>query len=290
MDDTTIMGASPAHADPGALTESNGWVAAGSAHSTPPAQPPAKPPEKPSAKPSATPLKAPWASALPRMAVRFADIRQLHGGTLYEAHRVSRRDLDELVQLFRERRRAMGSGAADEIWFADLLDDWTACMDGDETDGLDPQTIAGLAVGMREALSMRDALILTIIGGDDATRERVMQIGCHPHMPSSADIVAAMIEGTFTDASMRPDPARCGRGLALMAQIIASVDERYTAHPLAAIAYMLWWIGHEHAVAYALRALAADGECQLAVIVLAAVQRGMGPAWTGAAHAGRLRR
>lgn len=210
----------------------------------------------------------------------FSDIRGLNGGALCPARPVERDTLDELAFLFRERRRAMGARRADALWIADPLETWLTCIGGaDGGDGLDRESVAMLAVGMREALCMRDALAVSVIV-PDAGHDRLVRLASRPHAPENVGYLSNAIEGTFRDASFVPDLARCGRGLAALAQIVASVPESHQTQPLAVIAYLLWWMGHAHATHYALCALAQDGRCTLAAIVLSASEHGLRPAWS----------
>ncbi|WP_291527687.1 DUF4192 domain-containing protein [Bifidobacterium sp. UBA744] len=197
----------------------------------------------------------------------------------YDSERFEDAELEELTLLFRDRRRDMGAEAADMTWFVDPLDAWLACLDNRRR-GLDRESIAYLAVGMRGAVSMRDALIVSLISAQ-TDRERLMQLGVRPHRPANSSYLGRVLGSTFDDAEGRPDAPRCSRGLGMLVQMVRSVPDAYGVQPMAVIAYVLWWVGDIHAGAYAVRALAMDGRCTLALIVLAALEHGIAPAWVG---------
>ena len=183
----------------------------------------------------------------------------------YDSERFEDAELEELTLLFRDRRRDMGAEAADMTWFVDPLDAWLACLDNRRR-GLDRESIAYLAVGMRGAVSMRDALIVSLISAQ-TDRERLMQLGVRPHRPANSSYLGRVLGSTFDDAEGRPDAPRCSRGLGMLVQMVRSVPDAYGVQPMAVIAYVLWWVG--------------DGRCTLALIVLAALEHGIAPAWVG---------
>ena len=188
-------------------------------------------------------------------------------------------EIEELAMLFRDQRRDMGVEIADGEWFSDPLDTWLACLNNQRR-GLDRESIAYLAVGMRGALSLRDALIVSLIA-QQADRDQLMQLGVRPHRPANADYLGRVLSSTFDDVARKPNALRCSRGLGMLVQMVCSVPDAYRVQPMAVIAYMLWWIGDAHAAAYAVRTLALDERCTLALIVLTALEHGIAPAWTG---------
>lgn len=226
-------------------------------------------------------------------------------------------EMDQTVQLFREQRRQMGVEKADEAWFCDPLDDWLACLsggrdgtgrDGTGRDGagrdgtartgrrrsgaaktggggLSRESVAALAVGMREKLAFRDALIVSLVC-PQADRDHLLELGVRPHRPQSVRYLCGVLDDTFRDPGTKPEGDRATRGFSMLTQILASVPENYQAQPLAVLAYMLWWMGDARAVADAVRALAYDERCTLAAIVLSAVEHGICPAWLDPEHAG----
>lgn len=208
----------------------------------------------------------------------FADIAS-DASCDYASERFDDTELEELALLFRDQRRDMGAEAADGEWFSDPLDAWLACL-GNRRRGLDRESIAYLAVGMRGALSLRDALIVSLIA-PQTNRDQLMQLGVRPHRPANADYLGRVLSSTFDDVASKPDALRCSRGLGMLVQMVCSVPDAYRVQPMAVIAYMLWWIGDAHAAAYAVRTLALDERCTLALIVLTALEHGIAPAWAG---------
>lgn len=71
-------------------------------------------------------------------------------------------ELETRSQEFRNDRRLRGAQQANADWVAEPLDEWLSCLDAGNTD-LGRETMAAFAVGMRETLSIRDALILSLV-------------------------------------------------------------------------------------------------------------------------------
>ncbi|NMN00370.1 hypothetical protein G1C96_0949 [Bifidobacterium sp. DSM 109958] len=190
-------------------------------------------------------------------------------------------EFGDATRLLRERRRAMGAHRADALWFGDPLHAWLACLEG-RSDGLDHSRLVALSAGMREVLAMRDALIASLLA-PELDEDALTSMASSPHSPPNVRRLTRMIEGTFGDASRRPDPSRCARGIGELERIVRDSPESYRVQPLAAAAYLRWWARRGGAVECALRALTLDGRCTLAAIVLAAEEHGIVPAWAGCA-------
>lgn len=200
------------------------------------------------------------------------------GQTAYVCEALNDDEMTQVVRLFRAQRRRMGVEDSDEAWFSGPLDDWLACLNG-TGEGLERESVAGLAVGMREKLAFRDALIVSLVCAG-ARRGELLELGARPHRPGSVAYLSRALGDAFRDPKAVPDETRCERGLYALAQIVRAVPADFRVQPMAVIAYVLWWMGDPRAVAYAALAAAGDGRCNLALIVLSAAERGIAPAWT----------
>ena len=88
-----------------------------------------------------------------------------------------------------------------------------------------------------------------------------------------------LLTAAFTDEHGGLDKARCRAAVGALKDMAGIVPERYRVQPLTIMAYVLWWLGKDEAVEYAMEALAIDERCSLAAIVLGAMRRGIYPVW-----------
>lgn len=183
-----------------------------------------------------------------------------------------------LDRRLREDRRDRGPKAADAAWVDGPFDDWLAML----RDGADigrPSMLA-LAVGMNQTLAIRDALIVSIVGGPEGVgKEALMDFASRPHAPEVCSRMGRLLTAAFTDEHGGLDESRCRAAVRALKDMIGIVPERYQVQPLTVSAYVLWWLGDGEAVECALKALSIDGRCSLAAIVLGAMRRGIYPAW-----------
>ena len=188
---------------------------------------------------------------------------------------------DMMIRLsdqLRADRRERGPRVADAAWVDGPFDDWLATLRGEGA--MSRASTLALAVGMDQTLAIRDALVVSIVGGEEGLDKRIlMDFATRPHAPEVCARMGRMLTEAFTDEHGGLDEERCIASLEALKAMIAVVPERYQVQPLTIIAYVLWWQGDDEAVPLALQALAIDERCSLAAIVLGAVRRGIFPAW-----------
>ncbi|WP_221343557.1 hypothetical protein [Bifidobacterium sp. SO1] len=141
--------------------------------------------------------------------------------------------------------------------------------------------MAAFAVGMSESLPIRDAAIVSLVIGRPCDERMMIEIASQPHSDRVRCGMSDMMTNAFHDARARPDTERCRRGTAMLKRMGDAVPERWRVQPLAALAYVLWWMGDDLAVIRALECLALDEDCTLAGIVVSLIERGIRPAWCG---------
>ena len=147
---------------------------------------------------------------------------------------------------------------------------------------IDDASIAALVVGMTVTLSIRDALIMSLVAGDTCADKRtMMDFASRSHAPDVQSRMCRELQGAFFDERRRPDEPRCRAGADMLVAMADRVPESFSVQPLAVLAYVMWWMGDSRAVAFALRCLMLDEDCSLAAIVCSAYQRGVMPAWMG---------
>ncbi|MBT1172122.1 DUF4192 domain-containing protein [Bifidobacterium sp. MA2] len=184
--------------------------------------------------------------------------------------------IEEMGSRLRGDRRERGPERANAAWMDGPLDDWLDRLDEHRFD-LDEDVMAALAVGMNETLSIRDALILSmVLDGEECDRDVMMDIIARPHAPEVAATVRDLMLGSLGEGR-RPDMRRCRDGITMLSGMGLLVPHRMSAQPLASIAYILWWLDDRRAPLYALRSLEADDTCSLAALVLSAADHDVHP-------------
>lgn len=184
--------------------------------------------------------------------------------------------IEDMTTRLRRARFERGPERANREWMDGPLDDWLDHLDECDAD-LDGDVMARLAVGMSETLSIRDALILSLlVDGDECDRETMMDIISRPTAPEVADVVRDLMLDSL-EGRRNPDLDRCHTGILMFGGMGLMMPHRLTAQPLASIAYILWWLDDRRAPLYAIRSLEADESCSLAAIVLGASERGVRP-------------
>ena len=174
-------------------------------------------------------------------------------------------DLRRMRDEYCERRKLSGTVAADAQWADEPFDHWLAGLSA-QPRAIDDASIAALVVGMTVTLSIRDALIMSLVAGDTCADKRtMMDFASRSHAP---DVQSRM--------------CRERAGADMLVAMADRVPESFSVQPLAVLAYVMWWMGDSRAVAFALRCLMLDEDCSLAAIVCSAYQRGVMPAWMGA--------
>ena len=188
-------------------------------------------------------------------------------------------ELETRSQEFRNDRRLRGAQQANADWVAEPLDEWLSCLDAGNTD-LGRETMAAFAVGMRETLSIRDALILSLfIDESRCPKSWLMEFAARPHLARTRTRMGELLTCAFEDEGMMPDKERCHTGIGMLLDIAEASPVPYCIQPLAVIAYTLWWLGDPRAMVFALRCLLLDEDCSLAAMIFSAAERGVAPAW-----------
>lgn len=165
-------------------------------------------------------------------------------------------------------------------WMDELADESSGDDDSSPECRLSRNGAGALAIAMQQTMAVRDALLVSIIVDERrSSRDFLMVFMANPTLPGNTRHLEESLNGSFRDASRKPDTKRCDNGVNMMFDIIGMVPERYHVQPLAIISYVLWWMGDERAMLCAMRALALDENCSLAAIICSAAHRHIGPVW-----------
>ncbi|WP_152209973.1 DUF4192 family protein [Bifidobacterium cebidarum] len=188
-------------------------------------------------------------------------------------------DLEMMADAFHADRRERGPQQANADWIRDPLDEWLASLD-DGIAVLDAETMAVFAVGMNETLSIRDALILSLIVDErECPKSLLMEFASRPHGEKAKRSMSELLTRAFEDERITPDEERCRTGVSMLLDIATVSPVPYCIQPLAVAAYTLWWLGDVSSAALALQCLVLDEDCSLAAMVFSAADRGVFPAW-----------
>lgn len=177
----------------------------------------------------------------------------------------------------RDNRRRLGAQHAVTAWLHQPLDDWCTSLTTRHWPASD--TIVALAIGAGETLSIRDALIVSLVAAPAAAGQSVlMDIAARPGARRTAQSVSTILSRALEDLTCRAPREQTMHGTAIWEAAIPLLPQAWRLQPLALCAYGLWWAGDERAEQYALQGLHLDPECTLAALVYTAVCRGITPA------------
>lgn len=185
------------------------------------------------------------------------------------------------AQDFHSQRLEKGLVEADGAWFAPAVDEWMDALAGGEA-RLSEESLLHIAAGTRETLSMRDAMLVSVLC--PLTRRSMKLLASDPHDVNSAKTVYDALNGVFRDPGTFPDATRCATGLRLFSVVVEAVPRKDRAHPLACVAYICWWMGFlDESRRCSDEALRIDPGCSLASIILTAAEFKVLPAWADSA-------
>ncbi|RBP98201.1 hypothetical protein CRD60_03420 [Bifidobacterium aemilianum] len=216
-----------------------------------------------------------------------------------------------LVGQLRRDRKELGIGEAVRLWMDGPFDRWLRCLVEDEEfrqeplrdsdgslardgysqdDTLAPiiypymppdEDINLLAVGASEMLSIRDALIISLVAGtgQEDDKQVMMNLACHPHDPATVDTLYHLLQQAFTKDEPPADRGRCRRGLFILDEMSWRLESPARAQILAVVAYCCWWMGYKEVHQYSREAIEMDPNCTLAAIVCSALDHHIWPAW-----------
>lgn len=106
-------------------------------------------------------------------------------------------DLRRMRDEYCERRKLSGTVAADAQWADEPFDHWLAGLSA-QPRAIDDASIAALVVGMTVTLSIRDALIMSLVAGDTCADKRtMMDFASRSHAPDVQSRMCRELQGAF---------------------------------------------------------------------------------------------
>ncbi|BDR53162.1 DUF4192 domain-containing protein [Bombiscardovia nodaiensis] len=193
-----------------------------------------------------------------------------------------RQQMKRLLETYRTQRRQLGVEEADGAWMRQPLRAWMDGLGGSSSGQavLDMEAVQAIGIAMRETLSIRDALIVSMVcQQSQAKYDTIYSLCAQPHQDSSLRLTCQALDAAFTDPNAQPDRARCRAGIEMLEHMVACLPKDYHAQPLAVMSYVYWWLGQPQSRDYAQEALRYDAHCTLASIMLVASRRPVRPAW-----------
>lgn len=146
--------------------------------------------------------------------------------------------------------------------------------------GMTRTEMAVLGILIGETLPIRDGLIVSLMYiRDDLDFSRLLDLCLRPHRPDNVTLLCEILDSAFKDRRFHPNLSRCRAGLLLLDKMARYMCPGHKAQSRAVAAYTLWWMGGDGAADKAQEALADDGQCSLAAIVLSLTIHGILPAW-----------
>lgn len=216
-----------------------------------------------------------------------AKARGVDGADLVDdAGRLERKAVDHAARDHHAARLSRGLEAADTDWYRPVAAEWMKAMETGKAT-LSADALLRIAVGLREGLAVRDAMLVSILS-PGVDEDLMLELAANPHGRRSVEAVGDALTSMFRNPSARPDPRRCATGLGLLGIMHRAFEPHEDAQVLAITAYVCWWLGLcDEAGRGARAALEEDPACSLASIILTGVEFHMPPAWADPRHAKR---
>lgn len=135
-------------------------------------------------------------------------------------------------------------------------------------------TATGRLLAALEDVLVRDAVLISIIGGSDRVADRLVAGETGPAIGQALAAITDPVRGR------RPEPARAAAARAVLEHGVAHTTRGRHAPALTLLAVLAWWEGDGARAGLLVdRALAADPGHRLALLVDQALQAGMPPGW-----------
>ena len=112
-------------------------------------------------------------------------------------------------------------------WMDELADESSGGDDSSPECRLSRNGAGALAIAMQQTMAVRDALLVSIIVDERrSSRDFLMGFMANPTLPGNTRHLEESLNGSFRDASRKPDTKRCDNGVNMMFDIIGMVPER----------------------------------------------------------------
>ncbi|EFA23402.1 hypothetical protein [Bifidobacterium gallicum] len=167
-------------------------------------------------------------------------------------------------------------------WCQPAMRAWMSLIDH-TTNNVDMEAMTRLIVAMNEAMSVRDALITTVLTVNMTQSRRealVWEVMCKPFKSSTSDAMGKLIMSSFEGRKTAADICSvlsAAAVLQIVLEVMADIG-RFLVQPSAVIAFLLWWLHmSDQSEDAAHMALDIDEDCGLATIVLEAIDHGVYP-------------
>ena len=111
-------------------------------------------------------------------------------------------------------------------WMDELADESSGGDDSSPECRLSRNGAGALAIAMQQTMAVRDALLVSIIVDERrSSRDFLMGFMANPTLPGNTRHLEESLNGSFRDASRKPDTKRCDNGVNMMFDIIGMVPD-----------------------------------------------------------------
>ncbi|WEV46134.1 hypothetical protein OZX62_06650 [Bifidobacterium sp. ESL0690] len=188
--------------------------------------------------------------------------------------------LEALARRLQKCKMEKGIAQANRDWLDEPFEEWNDNL-RNHVHSMSEEHALAICVAMADMLSSRDALIMSLVGANQAKVgvKAMLDLAAEPHDPANVIRLYRLLDAAFNDADASPDLERCVCGIDMLADMAQLVCGRFEVQPLTVAAYGSWWVGSDDALDYAREALCLDEQCTLARIICSAINQGLRPAW-----------
>ena len=181
---------------------------------------------------------------------------------------------------YRGLRHEEGVVIGTRLWVGEALQMWHRNQrEGGSHLPADDQLLIRLAVGMRQNIAIRDALIVSSVSIDPIDQETLLRFAAEPSCPSNAVTMGRLLTEAFDEPKAVPRIGCLRASAKMLDRMIELVPVSYRSNIAACLAYLLWWGDDERTDIFARIALRLDPTCTLAGIVIDALDNGTKPQW-----------
>ena len=181
---------------------------------------------------------------------------------------------------YRRLRHDEGVVMGTWLWVREAMEMWhrNQCAGGSHQPA-DDQLLLRLAVGMRQNVAIRDALIVSTVGIEPLDYATLIRFAAEPSLPTHASTMAELLSEAFDSPRAVPHIGRFRASAAMLNRMVDLVPPSYRVQIVAILSYILWWADDPRTDIIAQIALRLDPDCTLASIVIDALRSGAKPEW-----------
>lgn len=181
---------------------------------------------------------------------------------------------------YRRLRHEEGIVRGTRLWVGQALEMWWRNQhDGGSHLPADDRLLLRLAVGMKQNIAIRDALIVSAVSITPLDWETLLRFASEPSCPGNASAMGGLLTEAFDEPKAVPRVGCMRASVAMLERMAELVPVSYRVNILACAAYLMWWVDDPRTDIVARIARHLDPTCTLAGIVIDALGNGVKPEW-----------